>query len=414
MTHYVFLGGLYPKEQEKELFKLCKGRLSFAANKHQWNMVEGLEENIGSPVTLINTFFIPPFPACKKKVFQTEFWSHADTAEDINIGFLNVRWIRNICQENGVYRTLKSLLQKNKEDKTVVFVYTMRFCLMKAIVRLKKAGFDFHVCLIVPDVPSVLMNYGGRKSLLQQITARYNLSHVNRYTEQMDSFVLLSEPMTELVDIGNRPYCIVDGLCNSEMIANLSCASEETSNKKRIVYTGSLHREYGICDLLEAFRCLSGDDYQLIVAGAGNAVEDVWDACHADGRITYLGTLRAEDVRSLQASATILINPRPIDGLDAKYSFPSKTIEYMLAGKPVVMNRLPGMDIAYEKYVFTPQKCGCQGLGETIEYVCSLPQEDIERITKAARQFVVDEKNSAVQMKRVMDMVSDSTSLFEV
>lgn len=414
MTRYVFLGGLYPKEQEEKLFKLCNGRLSFAANKHQWNMVEGLEENVGSPITLINTFFIPPFPACKEKVFQTESWSHAGTAEDINIGFLNVRWIRNIWQENGVYRALKSLLQKNKGDKIVVFVYTMRFCLMKAIVRLKKAGFNFHVCLIVPDVPSVLVNYGGRKSLLQQITARYNLSHVNRYAKRMDSFVLLSEPMTELMDIGNRPYCIVDGLCNSEMIADRSCAFGEASNKKRIVYTGSLHREYGICDLLEAFRHISADDYQLLIAGAGNAVEDVRDACRADGRISYLGTLQAEDVKALQASATVLINPRAIDGVDAKYSFPSKTIEYMLAGKPVVMNRLPGMDIAYEKYVFTPHRCGCRGLGETIEYVCALPQEDIERITKAAKQFIVDEKNSAVQMKRVMDMISDRTGLVEV
>ena len=60
-------------------------------------------------------------------------------------------------------------------------------------------------------------------------------------------------------------------------------------------------------------------------------------------RIEFLGMLPRTDVLELQSKATILVNPRQPVGDFTKYSFPSKTIEYMASGTPLLMYKLPGI-----------------------------------------------------------------------
>lgn len=401
---YIFMGGIYPKEKEKLIFQKAKGKLSFAANRHQWAMIDGLEENLGASLSIINEYFVPYFPKYSDLFIHKYYWNHKKNSRDVNVSFINLRGIRNIGQAQNSYKELKKVLNRNKQEKVTVFVYTMRFSQMRAVYRLKNEGYQFHACLIVPDVPSVLARYGNRRDLYSRISSSYNLKAVEKYTKAMDSFVLLSEPMKELIQIGTRPYCIVDGLF-SEFEESVPIDTKQT--EKRIVYTGSLHREYGICELIDAFKKLEGTDYRLYIAGSGNAVDYVKDSTVKDNRIQYVGLLEAEEVKKLQLSATVLVNPRSKEGIDAKYSFPSKTIEYMLRERPVLMNRLPGMDPEYENYIFTPERCGVSDFAHAIEYICNLTNAERSEFAENARKYVVENKNHIVQMKKVLDMIRE-------
>lgn len=400
---YVFMGGVYPKEIEKELFEKAKGHLSFAANKHQWNMIKGIDENSSEPMTIINTYFLPFYPRYAEWKIPTYNWSHVEGAKDVNIGYVNFRGLRNITPTHNIYLALKRYIEQNQGEKIVVFLYTMRYSQMKAVYKLKQEGENFHACLIVPDVPSIIAKYGKRTDIYSRLSTKYNLKSLEKYNAIIDSFVLLSEPMKELVKVGKKPYCIVDGLFSEFEELYLQMPNDGLF---RIVYTGSLHREYGICDLLTSFSKLKGEQYKLLIAGAGNAVEEVKKAQSDDRRIEYLGLLNTDEVKALQLTASLLVNPRPIEGIDAKYSFPSKTIEYMLRSRPVLMNRLPGMDKEYENYIFTPTSCGADNFTDAIKYIFSLPQSI--RLQKAveARKFIIENKNHLVQMKKVIDMVS--------
>lgn len=399
---FVFLGGMYPKNREKELFEKSEGRLSFAANLHQWNMVRGLEANMNEAINIINAYFLPSYPRYSDWKIHTHHWSHDEMSEDINVGFLNFRGVRYMSQSKGIYKELKLYLQKHISEQVVVFVYTMSYPQMKAVYELKKQGYDFHACLIVPDVPSILSKYGTRTGLYNRISSNYNLKHIEKYNTVMDSFVLLSEPMSQLVNVGERPYCVVDG-----MFSEAGKVTENNEELKTAVYTGSLHKEYGICDLLSSFQEIKKEDYRLIIAGTGNALEEVKKATESDSRISYVGSLAYDQVYALQQKATVLVNPRSISGIDAKYSFPSKTIEYMLSGRPVIMNCLPGMDGIYEEYLFTPKKCGCTGFADVIQHVCELPQEERNEFAMKARQFVIDNKSNVKQMEKVLSMIEE-------
>ena len=99
----------------------------------------------------------------------------------------------------------------------------------------------------------------------------------------------------------------------------------------------------------------------------------------------------------------MLINPRTSDGEYTKYSFPSKTIEYMLAGKPVIINRLPGIPPEYYDYVYTPKSQSVYDLAEIIREVLNLPSEELERKGSMARQFIIDNKNAIIQTQRIIE-----------
>ena len=53
----------------------------------------------------------------------------------------------------------------------------------------------------------------------------------------------------------------------------------------------------------------------------------------------------------MQQQATLLVNPRKGHEEYTKYSFPSKTMEYMASGTPTIMYKLPGLPIEYEEYL---------------------------------------------------------------
>src|SRR5690606_28854588 len=98
---------------------------------------------------------------------------------------------------------------------------------------------------------------------------------------------------------------------------------------KTILYTGTLAKRYGIVHLLEAFALIKDQDYRLWICGDGDARDEVNEKVRMDPRITYFSQISRERVLKFQKKATVLVNPRKSEGEFTKYSFPSKTMEYL-------------------------------------------------------------------------------------
>ena len=92
-----------------------------------------------------------------------------------------------------------------------------------------------------------------------------------------------------------------------------------------------------------------------------------------------LGQVPPEEARRWQHKAAVLVNPRRGDEDFVPYSFPSKNIEYLLTGKPVVAYLLPGMPARYA------------------DFLCQIDQElpAAEAIANAVTQALTDESISA-------------------
>ena len=94
------------------------------------------------------------------------------------------------------------------------------------------------------------------------------------------------------------------------------------------------------------------DDIELWLFGSGDMEKDITDYCKSDQRIKYFGMVPREKVVKFEKKAKLLVNPRPTNNEFTKYSFPSKTIEYMASGTPLLTTRLPGIPSEYFDHVF--------------------------------------------------------------
>jgi glycosyltransferase involved in cell wall biosynthesis len=269
--------------------------------------------------------------------------------------------------------------------------------MINALYKAKKLDSSIVTCLIVPDLPQ-FMNLSSKPSLTYKIFKIIDIKLQKSKLKYIDKFVLLTEKMSDKLNI--RSYTVVEGI-GVDFYANV----EHTAVKdKTVMYAGSLNKRYGIINLIDAFMKIEDPDYRLILCGAGDSEDYIREAQKKDSRIDFKGLLPRKEILSLQISSSVLINPRQNIEEFTKYSFPSKTIEYMLSARPVIMYKLDGVPDEYDNYLNYVPDNSVDSLKQKIVEICSLPVDERNRMGQAARKFVLNEKNSEKQVKKIIDL----------
>ena len=172
-----------------------------------------------------------------------------------------------------------------------------------------------------------------------------------------------------------------------------------------VFYSGTLARRYGVLNLIKAFSLIVDSSYRLWICGEGDSRSEIQDFSKNDKRIFYYGQLPTEKVFQLQKQATVLVNPRTSEGEFSKYSFPSKTMEYLASGTPTILFKLDGIPDEYLQYCFTVKQETVECLSETIVTVCSKSQEDLFEFGRKASNFIKNFKNPEFQVNKIKDML---------
>lgn len=180
----------------------------------------------------------------------------------------------------------------------------------------------------------------------------------------VDSFTLLTEYMADKMQVGRRPYIVVEGITDS---AAIRFDGPKKPIGKKIAYAGKLVEAFGVKRLIEAFALLSDREATLHICGGGELKPYVEQASKVDRRIHYYGVVTAERANEILCDADVLVNPRQNDGEYTKYSFPSKNIEYKMTGHGVVAYMLDGMPSDYRRMLYVPKDNTVKGLALAIE-----------------------------------------------
>ncbi|MNV74829.1 hypothetical protein D3C71_1680810 [compost metagenome] len=122
----------------------------------------------------------------------------------------------------------------------------------------------------------------------------------------------------------------------------------------------------------------------------------------------YLGQLDRNAVLQLQREAALLINPRDNESAFTKYSFPSKTIEYMSSGVPVMMYALDGIPTEYYRFCYLVPP-GADGLKAMLAKVASFDVDDLVEKGRSAKQFIANHKMPSTQVAKVLDAIKGKT-----
>ena len=390
----IYLGPLYEKREEQRLLEQTSGGLSNASNTFQYNLLNGFLENKIESLTVINVLPVGIWPKnCQILRLQHRAWSLGGH-RCLELGSLNLPVFKQFQREKATKRVVEQLVREDKE----VLIYSTYLPFLRAV---RKLDPSVKVTLIVTDLPEYYDL--GRTSRLKKLLRRLNNRLIDRAMERVDRFVLLTEEMRGPLHVGERPYIVVEGITASSDLP--AAVRKDPAVDKIIFYAGSLHRQFGLPTLLEAFEQLERKDVQLWLCGGGDAEEEIRQLAERDPRVRFYGYVSSDRVAELRAQADILVNPRPNEGEYTKYSFPSKTMEYMLSGKPVVMYPLAGMPPEYAPHVHLVQESGARGLCRVLSSVLDERPEERAEFGQLAARFVAEQKNPKVQAGKILELL---------
>lgn len=391
------LMGLFPKEYEKEILKDSITGIQNAANKLQWGIVQGLDAQDDITVRICNSLYIGSYPRRYKKLMIPTFtFQHNENSEDINVGFLNFTGIKYLSRYWSCRAYIDKWAKENTDQEKTLLVYalTMPFANLAGYVRHKYPNIK--VCVVVPDLPEYMnvsaMNRNGVYSKLKRLSIKW-IKHSLRHVEY---YMLLTEPMKEWF---GRPikYTVVEGIA-----APCEAALQE-KREKTILYAGGIKREYGVMDLAEAFKQIDAADWQLVIYGDGSDFDELVKITAGDHRIKVMGSAPNAKVVEHQKRASLLVNPRKNQEF-TKYSFPSKILEYMSSGTPMLAYKLDGVPEEYGAFYYQiPAEDN--GMVEAIRAAMLVSEEERRALGQRAADFVRDKKNAKCQCSKIIELL---------
>jgi len=358
------------------LFKAGKIKTGYQMQKFNDNLIHGLSKSC-------DVAAVSPLPYVGVS---------AERIDEVHDG------IRYIGLKNTVGRLHKimNIINLISECKRVIKETKPQYILCDAIARSPQIvslyiGKKYHIPVvgIVTDLPGMLSVENSKP-----------LKHI-KGMQKFDGYILLTEQMNEVVNPLNKPYIVMEGLC-AEKLPEL----REKDKKKIVLYTGSLwEKDAGIEYFVEGFIKAELENCELHLYGTGEL--DLWleEIENQHHQIKYMGCVTNDEIVRLQCEATLLVNPRPSNEEFCKYSFPSKTIEYMASGTPVLMTRLPGVPDKYFDYVYTIEQEDADGVCKVLKEILQKPSGMLFAKGIAAREFVSSKKSCLLQSKRLMQFL---------
>ena len=371
----------------KQLFENVAVKPAYHTQKYHRLLIEGLAAH-----TRVDVVANPPV---NRSVMDREFISLPDETEGgahyhyipaIRNPILKLAWV-------AVGTFFKTLFLA-KQDSAVIIDCLNRVASLAALAAARIRGCR---CVgIVTDLPDML----GGDSFVSKLS-NFIIRHCTDY-------VLLTEAMNDYLKNDSKPYVVLEGHSDITM-KDRQPSMEQKLSPRVCMYAGCVSKLYGLGRLIEGFQKADIPNAQLHLYGPCDFEEELREIVEKDSRIYYGGMLLNTEIVDKEMEATLLVNPRPTEMEYVKYSFPSKTMEYMATGTPVLTTVLPGMPKEYHPYVYFIRSESPEGIAKALRETMGKSDEELFAKGNQARNFVLEGRNNVVQAKKILNMLEDVT-----
>lgn len=348
----------------------------------------------GCEVTVACSFAVNP-EICKMKVISF-LDEKVDKVQFHYFKTFNYRCLNRIMKylQNLFYTY--SFCTKNKDAVVLCDPNTVSVC-KGAILGAKWAGAK--VVQVLSDVPTVHIGSMNKKLTRRQRSA-------NKMLQDADGYIFFTQAMNSLINLKNKPYIISEGMVDSEAQYGENTLTGKYP-KRVMMYTGGIVKAYGLNELVEAFALANVDNTELHIYGGGSYSEEFRKKCSEYKNVKYLGVMNNNRIVEEQRRATVLVNPRLTDYEYTKYSFPSKNMEYMSSGTPVLTTKLPGMPEEYNNYVYLFQNETVEGMASAIKDVFGNTDIELNYFGNRAKQWIVSSKNNITAAAEILRLIDE-------
>ncbi len=357
--------------------------------KYHGLLIKGLAKN-GANIRCYSG--LPLNRSVTKKIFIHEPDETEDGVYYHYYRTFNLPVLRQLMIMMGAKKAVKTY--KSSEQAVVICDCLNRSNAMGMLKGAKKKQIP--VIMIVTDIPDFQFDPKAAKKC-------------NQMLEKADGFIFLTEQMNERLNKYKKPYIVLEGHSDAGLLAMDPAEKLERQNgKKVILYAGSIRRLYGIQNLVEGFLRAKIPDAELHVYGDGDYREELEEVCKNNPSVRYMGIRPNAEIVAAEQRAALLVNPRPSAPEYTKYSFPSKNMEYMVSGTPILTTKLPGMPKEYYPHVYLLEDETSKGIAEKLQEILALSLEEREEKGIKAREFVLSNKSNVAQAKKIIDFIKEN------
>lgn len=383
----LYLSSLCSVKEYERMFAKYGSTSSHASQKFNRLLVRGLVENGFNVDALTQRIFLNPD--------KDDLTHEPERENDISYHYIPQIKNRKTNRLFVMIQAFRFILRWTKAHRDGIVICDI--ILGELSLALMAAGKvrRIRTTAIVTDVPSI--RAGEKRTGLRALPIRIKNGVIKSY----DSYIFLTEQMNKLLNVRKKPYVIIEGFADSNVLKEPNTI-EKKYPQKVIMMAGLLESIFGVDALLEAFQQIHCPDAILKFYGKGSSVSAIEDAASKDKRIFYCGELTNNQIVEEEKKATLLVNPRPAEGEWTAYSFPSKNMEYMASGTPLVAYDLPCIPREYLPYFY--QITDENQMGQLLqELLCKEPTE-LHSFGLQAQKWVIDHKNAKMQANKVVIM----------
>ncbi|MFG1652315.1 glycosyltransferase [Micromonospora sp. NPDC049275] len=363
-----------------------------------WGLVHALRA-ADCPVHLLSAAPVSGWPGNRQVRFRAGHFRQDDVDGHL-LAFVNLLGLKHLTRFVAAWRTGGRALRDRDTEVLLVHGVHSPF-LWFGVLRARRRGV--RVVPVLTDPPGVALPTDGR---LVRLLRGLDVALVRAALARCSGVIALTPALADDFAPG-RPRLVMEGICGVDPAADDRPAS--AGSTRDIVYAGGLSRAYGVDRLVEAFRGLPGDDLRLCLYGRGELAGWLREQAAVDRRVVPPELLPRAELLPRLGRAAVLVNPRPVDQDFVRWSFPSKIIEYLAAGVPVVSTRLPGIPPDYAPWLSYAESDTADGLRAAIGRVLDLPVAQARALGAGGARFVRETREPAAQGRRMRDFLAGLT-----
>lgn len=394
----IFVSSACSREKYAEIFNKRKNKFIDPAQKFLEQLMRGVATN--NEVEIVSISALPVSASTIDKKWFPYSEEVKDKIKYIYPSFINGKILRYFSSFFSTFFSVRKQLRHSVSENTVIITDPLSYQTSIA-ARLAGKLFGKKSIAIITDIPTYATEmknhrYSKLRQLFQTVYEKFTMNEIYKY----DGYINLTSYMDMIVNPGKKPSIVIEGSIDSQ--DNTHEVRDKVGNKVYL-YAGGLYEKYGVGNLVDAFISAELDGIELHLYGSGSYVEKLEEICSHYNYVKYKGCVLNTELIEIEKKADLLINPRFSNEEYTKLSFPSKTLEYMMTGTPVLSTRLAGIPKEYCEYLFWFNGESVDEMRIRLKELSLISNEEMQLMGQKAKKFVFQKKTNVIQGKRIVE-----------
>ena len=237
-----------------------KGLMGMSNHNFEMSLLNGLcqQENINLKcITCPGVFSYPQYN--KKMFIEPESYAYKNTYIE-SVGFCNLVGVKEGSAKRATASNILKAIEGFEGDTIHIIINTPDIRLLDAIKAAKrKTAKKITQTVVIPDIPSIVFGMDRQNPVKAYLLAKRN-KKITEAINNSNGLVLLTEAMMDFYQ-KDLKHIVMEGIVDVGTMGKSDV--EPTTDKKVVLYTGTLRKIFGIMNLVEAFKMVKDRDVEL-------------------------------------------------------------------------------------------------------------------------------------------------------